>query len=326
MKRLRWGIIATGKIAKIVTEDIISSENSEVVAVSSRQLGNAKQFAEYFSIPRYYCGVDELLADNNVDIVYVASPHPFHKEAVIKALQAGKHVLCEKPLTLNALDAKLCIETAHQCQCFLMEAVWMRFFPAIHKVQELLSERAIGEVQMLDAAFCFNRPVDKTHRLFSPELGGGALLDIGIYPISLARMLFGPAIQMTSQVMIGETGVDDAMTLNFTHDSGVKSFLRASTRMDAPVMATIVGTKGNILIHERFHHPQKITLALHHSPEQVFEFPYGGNGYQYEIAEVERCIAQQQLQSELMPWQETLETLQLMDDLRKDWHIRYPGE
>ncbi|XOV81212.1 MAG: Gfo/Idh/MocA family protein [Aestuariibacter sp.] len=326
MKKLRWGIIATGKIAHTFVQDLQLSSNSQITAVTSRQLHSAQAFAEQYGIPNAFSDIQEMLHHPEVDVVYVATPHPYHKDAVLTSLASGVHVLCEKPLTLNSSDTYRCIEAARKQQLFLMEAVWMRFFPAIHKAKQLLEDGAIGTPQMLDAAFCFNKPFDAKHRLFSPELGGGALLDLGIYPISLAQFLFGKPLSWTGHCLLGETGVDDFMDVTFEHENSVKAFLRASSRFDAPITATIVGTQGNIYIHERFHHPAKITLAKHHQAPETFDFAYSGNGYQFEIAEVERCLKSGKTESSLMSWQDTLTTMEIMDDLRKQWGIQYPGE
>lgn len=326
MKKWGWGIIATGKMSHAFVQDLRTAEHSQIESVFSRTLASANTFAKQYNIPIGVDDIQQLLHNNKVDIVYIANPHPFHKSAILQCLEAGKHVLCEKPLTLNTADSRECIDLAKRKGLFLMEAVWMRFFPAIHKVQSLLADNAIGTPQLFDASFCFNKPFDPNNRLFAPELGGGALLDVGIYPISLATLLFGQPTDISGQCHKGSTGVDDYVDIHFAHEGDIQSFLRASTRLAAPVTATIVGSEGHIHIHERFHHPSQITLNRYHSGAEEFHFPYTGNGYQYEIAEIEKCLAQGQLQSHFMSWQDTLNAMSLMDTLRSQWQIIYPQE
>ena len=291
MSKLRWGIVATGNVATEFTTDLLRSTNSEVVAVSSRSVEKAKRFAERFSINSAYDSYDKLYQDPDIDIVYIATPHTGHYENTLCALSAGKHVLCEKPLAMDATQVEQCQRLAKSRQRFMMEAVWMYFFPALRHVESLLQDARIGKPKLLEAALCFTAPQNPENRLFNPDLGGGALFDIGLYPLFLATKLFGEATIDSAHCVKSASGVDVFNQLVCYHKNGVISSLQASLQYERPCIATIVGTQGYIRINHRFFCPTEVTLHRYDESHETWAFPYEGNGYQFEIQEVENCIS-----------------------------------
>lgn len=324
--KLRWGIVATGGIAHSMAHDLLLAENSTITAVASRNIENATVFAEQYNIEHAYGSYQAIFDSSEVDVVYIATPHPMHHQLVLAALVQNKHVVCEKPITLNRSQALECITLAKQKQLFLLEAVWMRFFPAFEQLKNWMSNNEIGDIQALEASFCIDIPFDESHRLYNPNLGGGALLDLGIYPISLAHMLLGSPSSVHGECVKGVTGVDELNHISLHYNSGTVAYLRAGSRTARPICATVFGTHGKIDIHETFLCPAKVTLRKHGEAETSVEFPFKGKGYNHQIAAVERAIACNALETPQMRHDDTLEIMQLMDDLRAQWGIRYPGE
>lgn len=324
--KLRWGIIATGGIAHSMAHDLLLAENSTISAVASRNDENAQIFAKQYHIEHAFGSYQAVLESPAVDVVYIATPHPMHYELVLAALEQNKHVVCEKPITLNRKQAMECITLAKQKQLFLLEAVWMRFFPAFEQVKNWMSNNDIGDIQALEASFCIDIPFDAAHRLYNPSLGGGALLDLGIYPISLAHMLLGSPSSVHGECVKGVTGVDELNQISMHYHSGAKAFLRSGSRSARPICATVYGSRGKIDIHETFLCPAKVTLHKQGETETCIEFPFKGKGYNHQIAAVEQAIAKGKLETPQMRHSDTLEIMQLIDDLRAQWGIQYPGE
>jgi predicted dehydrogenase len=301
-------------------------EEAELLAVASRSQAGADEFGDRWRVPRRYASYGALGGDPDVDVVYIATPHSLHHENMLLCLNAGKHVLCEKAFTLNARQAAQCIALARQKRLFLMEAMWMRFFPAMAQVRRWLQAGVIGDVRLLQADFCFHLPFDPGHRLYDPALGGGALLDLGIYPLSLATMVLGFPQRVLGHAHLGRTGVDELDTMLLIYDQGATASLACSMRVYRPREAVIAGTAGTIRVHDIFFRPQRLTLQrLGQEPETV-DVPYRGNGYVHEVEEVQRCLAAGKTESDLMPLDETLGLMRLMDALRRQWSVTYPGE
>ncbi len=321
---LRWGIVATGSIAASMARALQLVPHSTAIAVASRSEATADAFGSTWDIPRRYGDYASLMEDPEIDVVYIATPHALHHENVLAALTAGKHVLCEKPLTLNAEQARECADLAREQDLFLMEAVWMRFFPAIHRLCELVAAGAIGEVMLLQASFCIDIGFDPKHRLYDPELGGGALLDLGIYPLSLATMLLGSPTEIDGRARIGTTGVDETNAITLTFPGGAIAQLASSCRGYSPHVATIVGTRGRIEVDD-FFHPNGFVIHRHEGREEVL-LPARGNGYVHEVDEVHRCIGAGLAESPVMPLDETLAMMVLMDELRGRWGVTYQAD
>lgn len=325
--KIRWGILSTGFIAKTFAEGLAVLPDAELIAVGSRTQASADSFGKLFDIPRRYASYEALAQDPDVDVIYVATPHPFHKENSLLCLEAGKAVLCEKPFAINAEEAEAVIKVAQAKQLFIMEAMWTRFIPLMVKLRQLLAEGAIGEVRMLTADFGFRIPFNAQSRLLNPELGGGALLDVGIYPVSLAFMLFGGApAEITSMAHLGQTGVDEQAAITFRYPEGQLALLHTAVRTETPQEAIIMGTEGRIKIHAPWWRPSRLTLSLPRQPDEVIDIPYHGNGYNYEAAEVMRCLRAGKLQSDTMPHEETLTIMQTLDKIRAQWGLSYPSE
>ncbi len=324
--RIRWGIISTGKIAEKFARGLTFLPEAELVAVGSRARASAEKFGDMFGVPNRHASYEALANDPDVDVLYVATPHSLHKENCLLGLQAGKAVLCEKPFTINAAESQEVIRSAREKKLFLMEAMWTRFIPAIVKVRELLTDEVIGEVRVLSAGLGFRADFDPQSRLFSPELGGGALLDIGVYAISLASMVFGTPSRVTSMAHLGETGVDEQAAIILGYDQGQLATLFTTIRTNAPGEAILMGTRGRIRIHASIARPTRITLSLNGQKDRIIEMPVDGTGYNYEAAEVMSCLREGKLESEAIPLDETLSIMRTMDQIRAQWGLKYPME
>jgi len=353
----RWGIIGTGGIARAFAKGLSLLPEAMLVAVGSRTQAAADRFAKDFHAPRAHASYEALAADPGVDIVYVATPHILHKDNSLLALRNGKAVLCEKPFTINAAEAAEVFRLAGEKGLFVMEAMWTRFLPAIARVRQLLASGMIGEPRWLAADFGFRAPDNPKSRIFDPALGGGALLDVGVYPISLASMVFGPPAGISAQARLGTTGVDVQDAILLSYDGGRLATLNAGVTMTTPTEAVIAGEKGIIRIHTPFFRPRRISLGvnkltglgdkkmawlrraarivpavsrLRESLEgrhgRPLRMPYRGNGLHYQAAEVMRCLGRGLTESPVMPWSETLSIMETMDKIRAQWGLVYPSE
>lgn len=321
--KLKWGIIGLGKIAKTFASDLSLSNQSSLYAVASRELNNAKEFAKEFNAEKSYASYQELAKDPEVDVVYIATPHVFHKEYTLMCLRAGKHVLCEKAFGMNEQEVCEMIEEAKKRKLFLMEAFWTRFIPATEKLLSFIEDGVIGEVKQLRADFGFKANTDPTKRLFNKKLGGGSLLDIGIYPVYLSLLLLGPPQKIVSKVEMSHTGVDSFMASIFDYSNGNISVLESSFLVDTPTEAYIFGEKGFIKMHSRFHHCEKLSIHIKGQETQEIEIKYKGHGYFHEIKEVEQCIQNNQLESLKMPHSMSLKLIQTLDRIRKEIGLEY---
>jgi len=323
---IRWGILGTGAIAAAFATGLQSLPDAELVAVGSRAAASANAFADRFGAPRRHGSYAALTADPEVDIVYIATPHPMHHTAARLCLEAGKPVLVEKPFTVNAGQAKEIIALARERDLFLMEAMWTRFLPLMGRFRDLVATGAIGEPRLLTADFGFRMGVDPNHRLFNPDLAGGALLDVGVYVVSLASMLLGPPDRGTGLAQIGETGVDEQVSLVLGYPGGALAQLTAAIRTNTPQEVTLMGTEGAIRIHPIWWKPTTLTVARPGQPDETIDEPFTGNGYNYEAAEVMACLRAGYLESAIMPLDESAAIMQTLDAIRAQWGLRYPGE
>ena len=326
MKPIRWGILSTGKIAASLAETLKKHKGAELLAVGSRQKKSAEQFGRQFDIPRRYANYQDLVNDPDVDVVYVATPHNLHHQNTLIALEAGKHVLCEKSFALNAAQSREMIAAARRKKLFLMEAMWMRFIPATIKLLELLKKGTIGEVRALRAEFGIDPGVGPEHRLLNLNLAGGSLLDVGVYPVALAHLVFGRPQSVATRAHIGPTGVDEQAGMVFGYPGGRIASLLTAVTTAMTQTAFIYGTKGYIQIHPFFWHSKRLTVYRKNRPPQAVPAPYSGTGYQFEVEEVMRSIRAGKLQSDLWPLSETLAVMETMDTIRAQWGLRYPSE
>jgi predicted dehydrogenase len=326
-KKIRWGILGTGSIAKKFAEGLQILPEADLVAVGSRAANTAERFARAFGIPHQHSSYDELANDPDIDVVYIATPHPFHMENTILCLKAGKAVLCEKPFAINAGQAQQMLNVARTKKLFLMEAMWTRFLPIIVKVREWLTEGLIGQVRMVTADFGFRTDWNPHGRLLSPQLGGGALLDVGVYTVALASMVFEkPPTKVTSLAHIVQTGIDEQSAMVLGYQDGQLASLSCAVRTQTPQEALIVGTKGRIKIHSPFWKGTAATISIEEGEDQVVEMPLEGNGYNYQAQEVMKCLRSGKLESDIMPLNETLSIMKTMDEIRAQWGLKYPME
>lgn len=323
--KIRWGVLATGGIAATFTRDLATLPDADVVAVGSRSIESAARFADRFDIPRAYGSWAELAADDTVDVVYVATPHNAHYEAAKLCLAAGKAVLCEKAFTVNLAQARELVDLARSTGTFLMEAMWMRTIPAIRRMSELIADGAIGEVRMVSAHFGLLGPFEPEHRLRSPELAGGALLDLGVYPVSLAQLVLGRPISITATARLTPEGVDETTGMLFGHDGGAVANLSCSIAAGAPMTALIGGSTGWIDLGEPFFRPKSLVINRRDSVE-TFDVPHTGHGMVHEAAEVMRCLRAGEIESPMVPWQSTLDVMATLDEVRRQIGVVYPGE
>ncbi|MDO3408361.1 Gfo/Idh/MocA family oxidoreductase [Saccharibacillus sp. CPCC 101409] len=327
--KIKWGIIGTGWIADQFAADLKHASNGELYAVGSRTLESAREFAGKFDIPQAYGSYEELVGDPEVDAVYVGTPHPFHKENVLTALNAGKAVLCEKPFTVNAKELDEMIETAREKKLFLMEAMWSRFLSPLVQVRKWLSEQKIGEIRIVKAEFGFDAGWNPEGRLLNPELGGGALLDAGVYPVSFASMVFGPNPQSVwTTAHIGETGVDEHFSILLDYGSGRTASLNGGVRLNMPNDAYIHGTNGYIHIPQFLFAKEATLYVSGEEPVTVTDDreDRGIKGYAYEAEEVGRALLEGRRESGIISLAESLGIMRLLDNVRGQWGLKYPFE
>lgn len=324
--KLRWGIIGTGAIARQFAEGLKSSRQGGLHAVGSRSREGANAFGEAFGCARRHATYEGLAGDPEVDLVYVATPHSLHKANTLMALEAGKPVLCEKPFAINRAEAEAMADAARARKLFLMEAMWTRYFPIMRELRRLVADGAIGDVRMIQADFGFRAEFEAESRLFDPRFGGGSLLDVGIYPLSLASMLLGKATRIAALADLGKTGVDEQAAFTLGYPKGELAILSSAIRTETQQEATIIGTTGYLRIHPPFWRPSSMTLVREGIEERRIDLAYEGNGYNYEADEAAECVRAGKLESATMPLAETLDLMETMDAIRAQWGLRYPME
>jgi predicted dehydrogenase len=326
---VRWGILATGGIAAAFTADLVDLPDAEVVAVASRSEASAKAFAERFGIGRAYGDWGALAEDADIDVVYVATPHAAHRAAAGLCLTAGRNVLCEKAFTLNAREAEELVGLAKDHNRFLMEAMWMYCNPLVRRLKALVDDGAIGEVRTVQADFGLAGPFPPAHRLRDPAQGGGALLDLGVYPVSFAQLLLGEPADVTAKAVLSEEGVDLQTGALLSWDSGALASLHCSLTGGTATIASVTGSLGRIDIPNGFFHPDRFVLHRDgRDPEEFVADPADGprNSLKHEAREVMRALRAGETQSPLVPLEGTLAVMRTLDAIRDRVGVRYPGE
>jgi len=323
---LRWGILATGGIASSFVKDLAVA-GLDVVAVGSRTPESARRFAEKHEVPRAHGSYADLVADPGVDIIYVATPHPGHVDNAILALEAGKHVLVEKPFTINANEARRVTELASAKGLFVLEAMWTRFLPHMKRIHEIIDAGTIGDVRTVIADHNQKLSTDPENRINNPDLGGGALLDLGIYPVSFAVDILGAPTQVLATASRTETGVDRQTAIILEHDDGRQSVLHTALDTRGPNRAAIVGTLGRIEIDAVWYSATSFTVfdATGEVVER-YESSVEGNGRQFQAIEAERLIAEGETESALLPPSESVVIMEVLDRVREKIGLVYPGE
>ncbi|MCR2762365.1 Gfo/Idh/MocA family oxidoreductase [Microbacterium sp. zg.B48] len=326
MTGLRWGILATGGIAHAFTRDLRTA-GLNVTAVGSRSADSAARFAAEFGIPRVHGSYEELVSDPDVDIVYVSTPHPLHAQNAILALEHGKHVLVEKPFTLTGAEAAAVRDAAAGTGLLAMEAMWTRYLPHMIRIRELVGSGALGDLRAVFADHTQRISTDPGHRLNALELGGGALLDLGIYPISFAWDILGAPVSVTAAATLGPTGVDGEVATILAHASGALSTSISASHAAGPNTAHIVGTEARIDIDRVWYNPTSFRLvAPDGSVRESFESEVDGRGMQYQAIAAEQYVAEGRSDSEILPIDETVAIMQTLDEIRRQIGLQYPGE
>jgi Predicted dehydrogenases and related proteins len=310
---LRWGLIGTGWIADSFAADLACTDSGRVVAVGSRRIETANRFADRFEIPNRHGSYEALVADPEVDVVYVATPHPLHHPNTLLALRAGKPVLVEKPFTMNAVEARELVAAARAEKLFCMEAMWTRFLPHIAQIRRLVAEGALGEIVTVSADHGQWFAKDPEFRLFAPELGGGALLDLGVYPVSFASMLLGAPSTIVALIDPAFTGVDGQTSMLFGYDSGAQAVLSCTLSAKSSTRAAIVGSEARIEIDGDFYTPTSFTLITRSGDRTRYDEPHQGRGLWHQADEVARCLREGLLESPLMPLDESISIMQTLD-------------
>lgn len=320
-----WGILGPGKIAQSFANDLKLVEGGRLVAAASRSLERAEIFAKEYGAEKAFGSYEELFMCDEVDVIYIATPHTGHMEWTIKAMQAGKHVLCEKPLGINLAEVQQMIATAKQNKVFLMEALWTRFNPSIQKVKRLIDNGKIGEVGYIHADFAFyGLDRDEESRVLNPDLAGGSILDIGIYPIFLSYLILGKPKSIQSTSNFHKTGAEIQTSMIF-HYENAQAILYSGLTSESSMRAEIQGSKGSIYIDPRWHETDGFSLHIGESEERT-DLPTTGKGYSHEIEEVHDCLKKGKLQSDLWSHQNSIDLISLLDEVRRQSGVVFPFE
>lgn len=323
---IRWGILATGGIAHAFTNDLVLN-GFHVQAVGSRSQASADAFAAEFDIPTAHASYEALAADPDVDIIYISTPHPFHAENARLALNAGKHVLIEKPITLNGAEAREIVDLGRNLGLLVLEGMWTRFLPHMVRIREILAEGTLGEVRSLIADHTQDLPDDPAHRLNAMHLGGGALLDLGIYPLTFASELFGRPETILAAATFKATGADAQVATTFRYAGGQIAQTLSASDTTGPNTATILGTLGRIDIDRVWYAPTD--FRVRNSANEVIETftaEINGRGMHYQAAEAEQLIRGGKISSDILPVEELVAIMETLDLVRAQIGLRYPGE
>lgn len=325
-KTINWGILGTGNIASIFARDLSYVDQANLLAVGSRTENRAKEFASTHKAERSYSSYSELVADPDIDIVYIATPHALHYSNATLCLNHDKAVLCEKPFMVNEKQCREVIEMAKYKGLFIMEAMWTRFLPLMSTIKELIQNNEIGELRAIHADFCFYNKFDTESRLFNPDLAGGALLDVGIYPVMLAHTFFGMPDSIQAQSHLGKSMVDESTSAILSYKNNKVATFQSSVTYSSPTEAILSGTEGFIKIHSRWFEMPGLTMHVNNNKPVVIKKPFEGRGFHFEIAEAHRCLHAGAIESEMMPHQHTLDISRILDTIREQVGLSYPFE
>lgn len=320
---IKWGIIGLGKIANKFASDLLKTKGSKLYAVASRNQDKADSFALQFNARFAYDSYEALAKNPNIDAVYIATPHSFHKEHTLLCLKNKKAVLCEKPFAMNRQEVEEMMAMATENNLLLMEALWTYFLPHYQYVLEELQSKRFGNITKLEADFGFNPIIDITSRVFQKSLGGGSLLDIGIYPVFAALSTLGKPVDIEAKATFFENGVDSSCDIIFNYRDGVKAFLKSTLLEKTPTEAIFYCEKGIIKINSRFHQPTSVTL-VYDGKEETLEFGYKSIGYNFEILHFNELLRQGKTESPIMTYDFSLNLIKLLDEVRQRIGLEYP--
>ncbi len=323
IKKYNWGIIGLGKIANKFAHDLQLVENANLYGVASRSIEKATEFGKNYNATNYYGSYSELLNDPHVDVVYIATPHAYHCELAIAAMDAGKTVLCEKAFGMNRIEVERMIAKSKEKNVFLMEALWTRFIPATEKLLALLEGDIIGDLKSVRADFGFKAEFEQEKRLFKKELGGGSLLDIGIYPIFISLLTLGVPTEIKALATMFPTNVDSSCSMIFGYDNEQSAVLDASLLTDTPIVCWLHGTKGSLKMSNPFHYTKEISFFKERQLVETYVTDYVGLGYYHEILEVQESLQQGKIESEKLPLSFSLQLITIMDKVREEIGLNY---
>jgi predicted dehydrogenase len=322
---VRWGVLGAGGIASSFADAVRQHTQSRVAAVGSRDRVRAERFATAHAIPTTHEGYEALVDDPQVDVVYVATPHSHHREHALLAIRAGKHVLVEKAFTRNEAEAREVLDAAREAGVFVMEAMWTRFLPHVAALRGVIARGEIGDVVNVSADHGQLFAFDPAHRLYAPGLAGGALLDLGVYPVSFAHDLLGAPSSVTAVGSLTETGVDGQVSVVLGYEGGAQATLSTTLWSRTATAAAISGTAGRIEVDGAFYAPTSFRVVREDGSTWAYE-GFSGEGKQYQAAEVARLVAAGEKQSPRMSWDGTLDVMRTLDEVRRQVGVVYPGE
>ncbi len=325
MRNFSWGILGPGGIARAFAKDLTFLEGHTIGAVGSRSLNNAQVFAKDFG-GIAYGSYEELVNDSTIDAIYIATPHPAHHDNVILALNAGKPVLCEKPFAVNAAEAQAMIDAASHNKVALMEAMWARFLPHYAKVREIIASGVLGPILSIHADHGQRLADQNIPRLVDPHLAGGALLDLGIYPISFAHMILGNPQSIKSTAVMTDKGVDAQTSMIFTYDNGAQSVLTTTMIEQTPCRAVVAGLHGWLEIDRTFYNPASMRVILNDGSVTQYPSTYIGHGLREQAESFKRLVQSGKFESEILSWQDTIDIMKTMDTVREQIGLKYPFE
>ena len=327
MKKIKWGIIGAGRISSTFATALNSMGDTEITAVASRDSERAKEFSERFKIKKAYTSYEELAKDPEIDVVYIGTPHTEHKANAALCIMNGKAVLCEKTFTLNQTDTQYLIDLAKEHNVFLMEAMWTKFLPTTKVVKKWIQDKIIGEVKYINIGFGFQCDFDPKSRLFDLQVAGGALLDVGIYPITYVIHMMGKLPdKVVSSAYLGKSGVDEMNVIAMSYKEGTIADLNSSISVNSGKDAVIIGDKGKIVVPNFWTAESAEVYDNNRNLVDAFLHPFTANGYVYEAEEVNRCLREGKKESDLLPLKDTLDIIKIMDEIRADWGLVYPQE
>ena len=327
MKKIKWGIIGAGRISSTFATALNSMGDTEITAVASRDSERAKEFSERFKIKKAYTSYEELAKDPEIDVVYIGTPHTEHKANAALCIMNGKAVLCEKTFTLNQTDTQYLIDLAKEHDVFLMEAMWTKFLPTTKVVKKWIQDKIIGEVKYINIGFGFQSEFDPKSRLFDLQVAGGALLDVGIYPITYVIHMMGKLPdKVVSSAYLGKSGVDEMNVIAMSYKEGTIADLNSSISVNSGKDAVIIGDKGKIVVPNFWTAESAEVYDNNRNLVDAFLHPFTANGYVYEAEEVNRCLREGKKESDLLPLKDTLDIIKIMDEIRADWGLVYPQE
>ena len=325
MSTFKWGILGPGGIARAFAKDLQLLEGHEVAAVGSRTLSNAQEFAKTFG-GTAYGSYEELVADPTVDAIYVATPHPSHKENVITALNAGKPVLCEKPFAVNAHEAREMVAAAEKNGVALMEAMWARYLPHYADVREIIASGVLGQILTVQADHGQRLADRNIPRLVEPSLAGGALLDLGIYPVSFAHMILGNPAKITASAVLTDKGVDAQTSMIFDYADGAQAILTTTMIEQTPCRAVVAGVNGWLEIDRTFYNPTSMRVVLFDGSVTQYPHTYTGHGLREQAEVFKQLVQSGKNQSEILTWKDTVDIMGTLDAVRSQIGLRYPFE